>query len=95
MCLKLCLNKIKINDMCYDIINQLNKQKDHKIVVCSKYIGVKYVCFCAYRRFFFKNKWYVLWLCDILLSMNVVIFIVQINCNWLQWSNIKAYKDIF
>jgi hypothetical protein len=26
--------------------------------------------------------------------MNVVIFIVQINCNWLQWSNIKVYKDI-
>ena len=37
----------------------------------------------------------MLWLCDILLSMNVVIFIVQINCNWLQWSNIKVYKDIF
>jgi DNA-binding transcriptional regulator of glucitol operon len=33
--------------------------------------------------------------CDILLLMNVVIFIVQINCNWLQWSNIKVYKDIF
>jgi hypothetical protein len=28
------------------------------------------------------------------MTFNVVIFIVQINCNWLQWSNIKVYKDI-
>jgi hypothetical protein len=29
------------------------------------------------------------------ITFNAVIFIVQINCNWLQWSNIKVYQDIF
>jgi hypothetical protein len=27
-------------------------------------------------------------------SWEHLVFIVQIHCNWLQWSNIKVYKEI-